>query len=67
MSGKGLDFEDFCNTVESVLCLPGNTALVERVFSFMNTVWSKEKSRIRVEILVVRQNCVMKCEKIYDK
>jgi hypothetical protein len=37
----------------------------------MNTMWSKEKSRVSVEAmratLVVRQNCVMECEKFYDK
>jgi hypothetical protein len=37
----------------------------------MNTMWSKEKSRLSVEAmratLVVRQNCVMECKKFYDK
>ena len=71
MSEKHLDFQDFCNIVEFILCLPGSTAPVERIFSVMNSMWSKEKSRLIVEtmraMLVVKQNCVMECEKFYDK
>jgi hypothetical protein len=70
MSEKRLDFQDFCNIVEFILCLPGSTAPVERIFSVMNSMWSKEKSRLSVEtiraILVVRQNSVVECEKFYD-
>jgi hypothetical protein len=44
---------------------------VERIFSVMNSMWAKEESRLSVEtiraVLVVRQNCVMECEKFYDK
>jgi hypothetical protein len=45
--------------------------MLSRIFSLINTVWSNEKSRLSVETtratLVVRQNCVMECEKFYDK
>jgi hypothetical protein len=71
MIEKRLDFEEFCNIVEFILCLLGSTAPVERIFSVMNTMRSNEKSRVSVETmratLVVRQNCVMECEKFYDK
>jgi hypothetical protein len=71
MSEKRLDFQDICNIVEFILCLPGSIAHAERIFSVMNTLWSKEKSRSSVETmratLVVRQNCVMECDKFYDK
>jgi hypothetical protein len=47
--------------------LPGSAAPVERKFSLMNTMWSKEKSRLSVETvratLVVGQSYVMECEK----
>jgi hypothetical protein len=37
----------------------------------MNSMWSKQKSRLSVEkmrtMLVARQNCVMEWEKFYDK
>jgi hypothetical protein len=71
MSGKRLDFQDFCNIVEFIFCHPGSTASVERIFFVMNSMWSKEKSRLSVEtiraMLVLRQNCVMECETFYDK
>jgi hypothetical protein len=71
MSEKRLDFQDFCNIIEFILCPPGSNAPTERIFSVMNTMWSKEKSRLNVEtmtaMLVVRQNCVMEFEKFYDK
>jgi hypothetical protein len=71
MSEKRLDFQDFCNIVEFILCLPESTASVERIFSVMNSMWSKEKPRLSVETMgamrVLRQNCVMECEKFYDK
>ena len=50
---------DFCNVVGFILCLPGSTAPVERIFSVMNSMWTKEKSRLSVEtmkaMLIVRQ------------
>jgi hypothetical protein len=71
ISKKRLDFQDLYNIVEYILCLPGITAPAERIFSVMNTVWSEEKSRLRVETmratLVVRQNYVTECEKFCDK
>jgi hypothetical protein len=38
MSEKRLDFQDFCNIVEFIPCLPGSTASVERIFSVMNSM-----------------------------
>jgi hypothetical protein len=71
MSEKRLDFQDFCNIVEFILCLPGSTASVERIFSVMDSIWSQEKSRLNVEtmgaMIVLRQNCVVECEKFYNK
>jgi hypothetical protein len=70
MSEKRLDFHDFCNIKKLILCLP-QVVPAERISSVMNTMWSKEKSRLSVETmratLVARQNCVMECEKLYDK
>jgi hypothetical protein len=51
MSEKRLDFQDVCNIVEFILHLLGSTAPVERTLSVMNTVWSKEKSRLSVETM----------------
>jgi hypothetical protein len=51
MSEERLDFQDFCDVVEFILYLPGSTAPVERMRA----------------TLVVKQKCVMECEKFYDK
>ena len=71
MREKRLDFQDFCNFVGFILCLPGSTAPVERIFSVMNSMWTKEKSRLSVEtmkaMLIVRQNNDMECDKFYHK
>ena len=71
MNEKCLDYQDIFKIVEFVLCLPGSTAPVERIFSVMNNMWSKEKSRLSVEtmkaMLIVKQNCAMDCDKFYDK
>ena len=71
MREKHLDFQDFCNVVGFILCLPGSIAPVERIFSVMNSMWTKEKSRLSVEtmkaMLIVRQNNDMECDKFYHK
>jgi hypothetical protein len=51
MSEKRLDFQVFCNIVEFILCLPGSTAPAERIFSDINTMWSKEKPSLPVETM----------------
>ena len=61
-----LDFQDFCNVVKFILCLPKSTAPVERIFFVMNSMWTKEKSRLSVEtmkaMLIVRQSNDMECD-----
>ena len=44
LSEKCLEFHDFSNIVEFILCLPGSTASVGRIISIMNSIWTKEKS-----------------------
>ena len=66
---KHLDFQDFCNVVGFILCLPGSTAPDQRIFSVMSSMWTKEKSRLSVEtmkaMLIVRQNNDMECDKLF--
>jgi hypothetical protein len=63
MSGKRLDFQDFCNIVEFIFCLPGSTEPVERIFSVMNSMWSKEKSRLSVETITCVRSFMIRCSK----
>jgi hypothetical protein len=49
LSEECLEFHDFSNAVGFILCLPGSTASVERIISIMNSIWTKEKSRLSVK------------------
>lgn len=40
---KCLDFQDLCNIVEFIHCLPGSSA-VKRIFSIMNSLRVKGKN-----------------------
>jgi hypothetical protein len=37
--------------LEFMICLPGSTASVEGIISIMNSIWTKEKSRLSIETL----------------
>ena len=67
MSKKRLDYQDFCNMIGYILCLPGSNA--ERIFFVINSVWTKEKSRLSAgtmkAMLLVRQNYDIECDKFY--
>ena len=55
--------------VEYILCLPGSTASVERVFASMNKTWTDEKSQLKNEtlkaILTTKINLNMSCIDFY--
>lgn len=65
-----IPYDHILNIVSYILCLPGTSAAVERIFSLINDVWSSEKSRISIDtlkkILVVRYNMKMTCLEFYD-
>uniref|UniRef100_A0A8C2HJN4 HAT C-terminal dimerisation domain-containing protein n=1 Tax=Cyprinus carpio TaxID=7962 RepID=A0A8C2HJN4_CYPCA len=71
MGSKSLNFGVLSLAVEFVLCLPGTSAPVERVFSLMNASWTDEKSRQSVTtmkaMLFVRINFGLDCSAFYDK
>ena len=56
--------------LEFVLCIPGTTASVERIFSLMNMYWSEEKSCLNEEtlkaVLVVKTYFSQTCSEFYD-
>ncbi|XP_074838051.1 uncharacterized protein LOC142004355 isoform X2 [Carettochelys insculpta] len=71
MDKKAVEYSNLAKAVEFVLCLPGTTAPVERVFSVMNAVWSPEKSHLsdctRKAILLVQVNFDLDCAAFYEK
>lgn len=56
--------------VEYVFCIPGHNANVERVFSLLNTQWSKERNRLLpatvAAIIKTTYNMNMNCETFYN-
>lgn len=55
--------------LEYCLCLPGTNALVERVFSLMNKIWTAEKAQLKVAtlkaMLVLKVNACMTCKQYF--
>lgn len=56
--------------VSYILCLPGTSATVERIFSLIKDIWSDDKSQLQIEtlkcILYVRYNIKMTCLEFYN-
>lgn len=64
------EYKEMAKMVEYILCLPGSTASVERVFAAMNKTWTEEKTRLKIEtlkaILTVKVNLKMTCLEFYE-
>ena len=54
-----------------IMCLPGSNSSVERLFSAMNSIWTDEKSRMKVEtvkaLLQLKTNFYFSCEELTVK
>lgn len=65
LDNQSCDYKEIAKIVEFILCLPGSTAPVERVFSAMNKTWTEDKSHLKVEtlkaILTTKVNLKMTC------
>ncbi|XP_051883018.1 uncharacterized protein LOC127576542 isoform X1 [Pristis pectinata] len=71
MGRNGIEYSHLAKAIEFILCLPGSTAPVERLFSAMSTVWAPEKSHFSVStmkaILFMQVNFDLDCSAFYDK
>lgn len=58
------------NIAEYILCLPGTSASVERVFSLVNKIWTSDKTRLELptlkNILFVKYNIKKTCIEFYN-
>lgn len=45
------EFDEIATIVEYIMCLPGSTAPVERIFAVVNKLWTEEKTRLHVRSL----------------
>lgn len=65
LDDQSCDYKEMAKIIEYILCLPGSTASVERVFAEMNKTWTEEKSNLNVEtlkaILTTKVNLKMSC------
>lgn len=66
-----IELPNLKKTVEFVMCLPGTSAPVERIFSQMKKMWSDDRGRMEecvVEaLLTCKLNVNMSCSEFYDK
>lgn len=66
---ENCDFDEMAAIIEYILCMPGSTASVERVFSGMNKTWTEEKTKMKVEtlkaILTVKVNLKKTCLEVF--
>lgn len=65
MEANNVPFIEFSQIIEYVLCFPGTSAPVERVFSKANRIWDKDKSELSIDtlksILLVKINMELDC------
>lgn len=66
---ENCEHKEIAMLVEYILCLPGTTASVERVFSAMTKTWTAEKTRLQIKtltaILTVKCNLQYSCLEFY--
>lgn len=69
LKSEHCDYDELAAIIEYILCMPGSTASVERVFSAMNKTWTEEKTRLKFEtlkdILAVKVNLKMTCLEVF--
>lgn len=70
MKSKQAPYLEFSRLVEFILCLPGTSTAVERVFSSAKNIWKVESSQLQVNtlesILFVKYNLDYTCVDFYN-
>ncbi|XP_078495454.1 uncharacterized protein LOC144750537 [Ciona intestinalis] len=70
-SNKSINIPNFQKLVEFVLCLPGTSAPVERIFSIMNNMWSDDRGQMLEQnvkaLLTCKINVDLTCTEFYEK
>lgn len=67
---KNIPYNHLLKIVSYILCLPGTSATVERLFSLINDIWSIDKARLSIgtlrDLLYVRYNIKMSCLEFFE-
>lgn len=70
MDTQQVSYAEFARLIEYILCLPGTSAAVERVFSLIKNVWKTESARLDMStlkaILLVKKNLDYSCVEFYQ-
>ena len=68
---KDIGILNLQNLVESIFCLPGTLAPVERIFSIMNSMWSDHRSKMLEQnvkaLITCKINSNLSCCDFYEK
>lgn len=60
-----ISVKNLCLVIEYILCLPGTSAPVERVFSVMNAIWADDRGKMLEStvkgLLIVKINVQLSC------
>lgn len=66
---RDVPLDSLLQIVEYVLCLPGTSAPVERIFSAVNKIWTTDKSQLTIstlnDIIKVKYNLKLTCQEFY--
>lgn len=69
-SENDVSYKNVGKLVEYGLCLPGTNAATERAFTFMNSMWTNDKTQLHVEtlkcMLITKYNFNLTCTEFYE-
>lgn len=70
MASAQVPYKNFALVIEFILCLPGTSAPVERVFSSVKNIWKTESANLHIDtlkaILLVKCNLTHTCVDFYQ-
>lgn len=69
LDSESVPFEAFSSIIEYILCFPGTSAPVERLFANVNKIWKQENSRLAIttlrSILYIKNYMDFTCTEFY--
>lgn len=69
MESQQVPYDSFSKIIEYILCLPGTSAAVERVFAQADKIWKKESANLDMctlySILSIKNNMEYSCPEFY--
>lgn len=70
MNKNDIPFDQFAHLIEYVLCFPGTSAVVERLFAEVNKIWKRESTALKLStlkaMLIVKNNMEYSCLEFFN-